>query len=257
MCQSARSEPFRDVADDGRRYSIVRCQDCGFVFVQNPHGETFARDQQRPPSVPERSRHRQIKRVCDRLLLRGSPAGVRRVVEVGAGWGGLAQVFARDPRYRYQGLEPSTARVEFCRANRLDVIQGFFDGPASLQGPADAIVFDNVLEHVMDPDRLFGMAAESVAPGGLIVVIVPNLRDIRRFRPAWRDRHHWQPHCHINYFSSRDLDRMFLRHQMRLRYFGVEAVGGRDDIDLLPRVLADSVGMRLFGLNGYGVKPER
>lgn len=257
MCRSWRSSPHRALQDGGHRYSIVRCQDCNFVFVRDPRGETFEPDQQPPSRVPEKSRHRQIKRLCDRLLAPDDPAGGWRVVEVGAGWGGLAQVFARDRRYRYLGLEPSAARAAFCRAQGLDVTQGFFGGRDTLQGRADVIVFDNVLEHVTDPDRLFGLAAECVAPGGLVVVIVPNLRDIRRFHPAWRDRHHWQPHCHISYFSSDDLKRMFARHGLHLRYFGLEAVGGRDDIDLLPRVLADSVGLRLFGLNGYGKKPAR
>lgn len=256
MCQSLHSTLFREVQHGGHQFEIVRCHDCRFVFVRNPRGDTFKNDQRPPSKVPEKSRHRQIKRICDHMLMERVQSGERRVVEVGAGWGGLAQVFARDERYRYLGLEPSPSRVEFCQANGLEVVHGFFNGSESLHGRADAIVFDNVLEHVMDPDRLFGLAVESIVPGGLVVVIVPNLRDIRRLHPAWRDRHHWQPQCHINYFSSSDLSRMFGRRGLRLKYFGREAVSGRDDLDLLPRVVADSVGMRLFGLNGYGMKRE-
>ncbi len=254
MCRSARSAPYRAIDDGGYRYAIVRCRECRFVFVRNPRGETYESDQRAPAQVPEKSRHRQIKRLCDRLLLSSGRADGWRIVEVGAGWGGLAQVFARDSRFRYRGFEPSAARASFCRERGFEVAHGFFSGSDSLQELADVVVFDNVLEHVMDPDRLFGLAVDSVAPGGAVVVIVPNLRDIRQLRPAWRDRHHWQPHCHINYFAPGDLDRMFTRHGMRLRYFGLGVLGGRDDIDLLPRVLADSLGLRLFGLNVYGVR---
>ena len=86
-------------------------------------------------------------------------------------------------------------------------------------------------------------------------MIVPNRHDLRRFHPAWRDRHYWQPHCHINYFSRADLERLFGAYDMKLCFFGFEAVGGlRDDAGLLPRVIADSLGLHVLGLNAYGVK---
>jgi len=57
-------------------------------------GETFEATQTAPAAVPQKGRHRQIKRICDRVL---SPArGGCRIVEIGAGWGGLAQTFAAD-----------------------------------------------------------------------------------------------------------------------------------------------------------------
>lgn len=136
----------------------------------------------------------------------------------------------------------------------LEVRHGLFDGPDSI-GIADAIIFDNVLEHVNDPDSLVGSAAASLREGGLLIVIVPNVRDVRRLNRAWRERHHWQPHCHINYFSAGDLDRLFARHGLSLRFFGLEAVGGvNDDFELVPRVIADAVGVHMLGLNRYGVK---
>ncbi len=132
--------------------------------------------------------------------------------------------------------------------------EGLFGGSESA-GTADAVIFDNVLEHVQDPRTLVREAVASLREGGVLIVIVPNLNDIRRFHRHWRERHHWQPHCHINYFSSGDLDRLFGRHGMKFRYFGLEAAGRTgDDIGLLPRVLADMVGLHLFGLNCYGVK---
>ena len=133
--------------------------------------------------------------------------------------------------------------------------QGLFDASGAA-GVADAVVFDNVLEHVNDPRKLVRDAVASLRAGGVLIVIVPNRHDLRRFHPAWRDRHYWQPHCHINYFARHDLDRLFGAHGMKLRFFGFEAVGGlSDDAALLPRVLADRVGLHLLGLNTYGVKP--
>jgi UDP-glucose 4-epimerase len=40
-------------------------------------------------------------------------------------------------------------------------------------------------------------AARALRTGGVVVVIVPNFHDVRRFIPSWRERRYWQPHCHI------------------------------------------------------------
>jgi SAM-dependent methyltransferase len=256
MCGSVECTPHRLVERRGIRFRIVRCAACRFVFVANPAEPTFSHGETEPRAVPERSRHRQIKRVCDHVLERhAGTERTRRVIEIGAGWGGLAQVFARDPRYHYLGFEPSPGRAAFCRARGFDVRDERFLGPESA-GIADAVIFDNVLEHVADPVGLVGAAVASLAPAGVLVVIVPNLNDVRRFSPAWRDRHLWQPHCHVNYFSSADLARLFERHALARRYFGLEAIGGPgDDLGLLPRVAADIAGFHALGLNCYGVKP--
>lgn len=255
MCEENRHQPYLRIDRREAAFQIVRCRGCKHIFVANPQGETFHSVQNPPAIVPERSRHRQIKRVCDHVLLQQAAAsGVRSVVEIGAGWGGLAQVFSRDSRYRYVGLEPSADRAAFCRSHGFDVREGLFSGPQSV-GIVDAIVIDNVLEHVERPNELVRAAAASLREAGLLIVVVPNVRDIRQLHRRWRTRHHWQPHCHINYFSARDLAALFARHGLSFRFFGLEAVGGfGDDIELVPRILADAVGLHLFGLNCYGVK---
>ena len=256
MCGERPTLPETEIGYRGVEFAIERCAACDFLYVTNPSGTTFDHVQEPPIEVPEKARHRQIKRVCDAALKAGDPPdGALRVVEVGAGWGGLAQVFARDAAWHYTGFEPSAARAAFGRARGFDVREGLFDASGAA-GIADAIVFDNVLEHVEDPRALVRDAMASLREGGVLVVIVPNRNDVRRFHAAWRRRHYWQPHCHINYFSRRDLDRLFAAHGMQLRFFGFEAVGGpSDDVGLLPRVVADRLGIHVLGLNAYGIKP--
>lgn len=255
MCGTKERASYLQTPRGETTFEIARCNGCNFIFVANPQGETFHAVQAAPAEVPERARHRQIKRVCDHVLIRRSPAEkIHDVVEVGAGWGGLAQVFARDDRYRYVGLEPGADRAAFCRSRGFDVRQGLFQGPESA-GLADAIIIDNVLEHVEHPDDLVRAAASSLREAGMLVIVVPNARDIRQFHRPWRERHHWQPHCHINYFSAHDIGQLFARHGVSCRFFGLEAIGGiGDDIELVPRVLADMIGLHLFGLNCYGIK---
>lgn len=257
MCASGARELHRTVRKGDLEYRIAKCKQCGFVFVANPREETFHGAAQTPSRVPQRARHRQIKRVCDLVFVGRvrSADEPLRVIEVGAGWGGLAQVFARDRRYQYVGLEPSDDRAAFCRSRGFDVRTAVFAGPASA-GPADVVVFDNVLEHVHDPLALASAAVATLRPGGVLVIIVPNVADMRQLYPPWRDRHHWQPHSHINYFSARHLRELFARHGLACRYFGLRALGrSRGDLGMLPRIAADRLGVHVLGLNCYAVKP--
>jgi SAM-dependent methyltransferase len=258
MCRSTSSRQRLSVRRAETDFDIAQCAECRFVYVRNPRRETFHPIQQAPERIVERARHRQIKRVCDRhLARRAAPRDRLRILEVGAGWGGLAKVFSRDARYEYIGFEPSDDRAAFCRAHGLEVRHGFFAGPETA-GVVDAIVFDNVLEHLEDPDLLVGAAVASLREGGLLIVLVPNVNDVRQHVRVWRERHHWQPHCHINYFSVADLERLFERHGLDLHFFGLGAAGSsRADLGLLPRVLADALGLHLLGLNVYGIKPAR
>lgn len=255
MCESADKRLLKSMQRQGQEFEIVKCRRCGFVYVHSISSETFTANQQPPDRPPVKSRHLQIKRLCDRHLLPRTGTRKRlRVVEIGAGWGGLGHLFARCPDYAYVGFEPSTSRADFCRANGLDVRQELFLGALSIDC-ADAVIMDNVLEHVLEPVRLFGDALSVLRPGGLVIVIVPNVHDLRQVHPQWRYRHHWQPHCHINYFSSRHLRNVFQRYGVHSRFFGIETVSGRKTMQMLPRMFMDMVGLHAFGLNCYGVKP--
>ena len=83
MCRSKHGAPRDAVSRGGTRYEIAKCITCHFVYVLNPQGQTFQDAQQAPSEVPERARHRQIKRVCDHQLARRPRSdGTYRIVEV-------------------------------------------------------------------------------------------------------------------------------------------------------------------------------
>ena len=64
---------------------------------------------------------------------------------------------------------------DFGIAAGVHIVQDTFKGEQT----ADAIVIDNVLEHVAEPARMLDTAAASLNPGGLLIVITPNVDDIR------------------------------------------------------------------------------
>ena len=101
---------------------------------------------------------------------------------------------------------------KFGQQHGVDIVHDFFTPETA--PAADAIVIDNVLEHVIDPQRLLADAVATLRPGGLDVVIVPNRDDLRQLVPSWRDARHWIPPDHINYFSMSDVKRMFANCQL-------------------------------------------
>ena len=124
-------------------------------------------------------------------------------------------------RYRYIGFEPSTARAGFCRAHGFDVREASLPR-TGLDRRCRRRGRHRQRARARDRSRRAATAAvAALRPGGLLIVIVPNVHDVRQLQPRWRNRHHWQPHCHINYFSADDLARLFERHGLRLRFFGL------------------------------------
>ena len=75
----------------------------------------------------------------------------------------------------------------------------------SLNEKVDCIILDNVLEHLMDPREMMQIISDTVKPGGMFIVIVPNLHDVRRY---WQPDSFWTVWTHINYFNRRAFRRL-------------------------------------------------
>jgi SAM-dependent methyltransferase len=99
-----------------------------------------------------------------------SRAGVRSIVEVGAGTGEfLARAAAKFPRVL--GLEFSTAAVITAQSKGRPVI----NRPLSkISERPDAIVAFQMLEHVADPAAFIVNCRDTVCEGGLLAFAVPN-----------------------------------------------------------------------------------
>jgi SAM-dependent methyltransferase len=72
------------------------------------------------------------------------------------------------------GLEPLPSAVEIaCEARGLDVEVGWITSIPD-DGQYDVVVLSHVLEHVLDPRAALGQVHHHLAPGGLLIVEVPN-----------------------------------------------------------------------------------
>lgn len=102
------------------------------------------------------------------------PPEARLVVDVGCGHGRLGERLRRPGRWVI-GLEPDREMASSA-ARRLDLVlpSPAKLGLAALAVPVDCLVFADVLEHLEDPAAVLGLAAEHLAPDGVIVASVPN-----------------------------------------------------------------------------------
>jgi SAM-dependent methyltransferase len=73
-------------------------------------------------------------------------------------------------------VERDPAQAERARAKCQDVIVAdLAEAAPKLPGPFDAIIYGDVLEHLSDPLSALLAVNPSLAPGGLVVVSVPNV----------------------------------------------------------------------------------
>jgi len=256
LCNSESQQVKRHVEHEGDVFVICECSWCKCLFVGNANNDpTKDSDQESVgyETIPSpKTRHYQIRSLLDSEL--GSEGDV---IEIGAGYGELGKLLS-ETGYDYTGFEPMPTRASVANKGDIHVRQDIFTSQ-SIDEPADAVIIDNVLEHVMDPVGIVKDAVDSLRMGGLLVVIVPNRYDIRRGIPSWREKHFWIPKWHINFFRAIDLKRLFHKMGVSFQPFGFDSVEirRRSDAMLLPKTLLDKARLYPFGLYCYGKRRNK
>jgi len=243
ICNGSHFLPKLRLTRQGETFDIVTCRDCRFIFVADPKSDTANHIDISKINWAFRPRHFQIRRLLLSRLSQG-----QRVIEIGCGRGEVGHLLRNDS-LDYIGYEPARGLSDFGIRAGVPIIQRTFEGDQR----ADAIVIDNVLEHVAEPAQMLEIAAGALNPGGILIAITPNVNDIRALSPDWQRRHLWVPPDHINFFSATDIAAMFTRAGMVPKRFRFDPLT-LQDWKFYPRALAESIGLSLFGHNVYSVK---
>lgn len=205
---------------------LRRCASCGLWAAQTTEpadaGDVPALVEGRRTEALEPLRRHTFGQLLD-TLAETMPLAGARVLDVGCAHGWFLEL-AVQRGMDAAGIEPDTSVAAVARARGLRVTLGRFPEDLDVaDGAFDAIVFNDVFEHLPDPDAVLATCHRLLAPGGKLVLNFPDSDGIlyriacviarlgiRSFLSRmWQLRFH-SPHLH--YFNARNLDGLVQRH---------------------------------------------
>jgi 2-polyprenyl-3-methyl-5-hydroxy-6-metoxy-1,4-benzoquinol methylase len=214
--EALRSSSFRITdAEYGSTMELVRCRACGFVQLAEHVDVTpfYARMDDPAYELTRPSRALQA-----RELLEGLSPGMHgtRLLDVGAGSGVLVEQATR-LGWEAEGVDPSAWLADRARERGIAIYTGTLPHPG-LTPPYDVVTLVDVIEHVTDPGGLLGEVRRLLRPGGMLLVVTPDVRSVaaRALGPRW-----WHYRiAHVGYFSPGTLDILLSRSGFVLEGWG-------------------------------------
>jgi 2-polyprenyl-3-methyl-5-hydroxy-6-metoxy-1,4-benzoquinol methylase len=145
------------------------------------------------------------------------PADARTVLDVGCHLGGFGASLRRDdPSRRLWAVEADDQAAAAARAHYDRVLVGTY--PEVLAGSDqtfDCIVFNDVLEHMVDPWAVLRATAPRLSAGGVVVASIPNVRHVKvvadlvvRGRWTYTDMGVLD-RTHLRFFTARSIRALF------------------------------------------------
>jgi SAM-dependent methyltransferase len=166
-------------------YMLARCSQCGTALTVD------AGDDASVAPLYEGGRYRPARRLVDPLIepLRRMTEWDRmryvarvpesaRVLEVGSGDGRfLARLAASG--YAVLGIEPSPSACRQARDRGVRTLEERIEDAGVADASQDAVIMWHVLEHLADPAETVRRAHAWLAPGGRLIVAVPNIASVQ------------------------------------------------------------------------------
>jgi len=217
------------VTADNSRYVILRCGDCGSVFLHPAYWQesfgVYATERYNsgyfpdnihpgggpniaPARFPIYNRIRYHRRARQLLKQAGLSAltGLR-VLDIGCAAGRLVQGFA-DLGCDAYGIDVSRPAIENACSKDLQLTLGTFEDAEYPNEFFDLIVSIETFEHMGGLDTILKQIRKKLKPSGRLVIQVPN--DLSGYRMGFFRRIWWIiPPMHIRYFTPQNLPRIF------------------------------------------------
>lgn len=161
------------------RAHVMECGGCGYRFVNpRPTQAAIAAAYSDPHAYDqwlreEQGRARMWRKRLD-LVERFSSGTRGRLLDVGAGIGTFLAL-ARGRGWEVAGTEVSESAIRLARdRHSLELVAGQLEDARLSEGAFQVVTLWHVLEHVPSPSSVLTTARRLLAPGGMVVVAVPN-----------------------------------------------------------------------------------
>jgi len=197
LCQGEACHPVKILMDIMMRtsdceFQLVRCRSCGLMRLHPaPDDRTLARSYSTdylPHTRPGLSG--KAKGVLERRSVRllwdflGPPA---RVLDVGCATGDLLAAIRARGNSNLTGVEPGPEASRVARDRGLDVRTGVLESERFASSSFDTVLISHTIEHVRDPVAFLAEVERILAPGGHVLLWLPNVDSIeaRLFGRFW------------------------------------------------------------------------
>lgn len=207
-----------DDRDQETRYplTLVWCERCSLVQIletvdpRTLFGAEYPYFSSYSPALLEHSREN-----VERIIARTELDEKSLVVELASNDGYLLQWFAKED-IPVLGIDPAPGPADAARARGIETLCEFFDTKlanelVSNDRSADVIIGNNVLAHVPDQNEFVAAIEILLAPGGIVVMEFPYVRDF--IDNCEFDTIYHEHHC---YFSVTAVRKLFRRHGLQL-----------------------------------------
>jgi len=224
LCRSVTLKPFLESQDyflSKERFTIVKCQDCGFLFT-NPRptmatsGSYYQSDEYIShnssqgglmPFIYRQTRKFAIRRKAN-LVKRFSKG--KELLDIGCGTGEFL-AFCQKQGFHCTGIEPGEKARNAARENsKLTVWNDLFSMPDPLS-PFGCITLWHVLEHIYPLHESMERIKQLLDPSGVAIVAVPNPTswDAKKYGKYWAA---YDLPRHIYHFTSDTILKLADKH---------------------------------------------
>jgi SAM-dependent methyltransferase len=189
----------------GVTLTLHRCGDCSFIFADPSETcqLTTYYEQLVDPGYGDGAAHRTLQMCWLLRLGMAARMEARTLLEIGAGTG-LLVAQARQIGLDAVGVEPSRSLVsEAQHIHGVELLQGTYPHSELDGRQFDLVYLVDVIEHVEDPVGLLAHCSAALAPGGMMIVVTPNVSSLaaRLFGHRW-----WHLRlAHVGYFNHRSM----------------------------------------------------
>ena len=188
----------------------VKCPGCGLIYVslilREDVQEQYWREETAWSAVLGSAQQMEMDRLKYQygLDLAAWRTPGRRLLDIGSGPGGFVRL-AEEAGWETTALELSQENSRRLAAEGRQVIVKRLETADLPAGGFDLITLWEVLEHLAEPGRTLAEARRLLAPGGLVLLMTPNVRSLVTRILHDRSRT-FGGHSHLNHFCPRTME---------------------------------------------------
>lgn len=165
---------------------------------------------------------------CRREMIPFVPAGSKKILEIGCGEGNFLNQFKRDDTELW-GVEPDDKAARIAGTKLFRVLNSTIEQALEKlpDGYFDAVVLNDVIEHMLYPGDNLKRLKTKLSPSGRIIASVPNFRYIKSLfqivvKGKWEYRDHGiLDQTHFRFFTRKSIISMFQENG-----YDIEAIKG-------------------------------